>query len=108
MQKLGREPDPNKAPVEEWHFPFEVQLAFNIYKLLSDRWEGMSGSYLGKDWSTVALLLNVFEVTDKRDVIYFLKAIDSLAMQQVNDKLERDRKAEESKGKAGPRVPKTR
>ena len=73
MERLGREPDPNKAPVEEWHFPMEIQQAFNIHKLLSDKWEGMSGSYLGKDWTAVELLLNIFEVEDKKEVILFLK-----------------------------------
>ena len=93
MEKLGRAPDPTKAPVEEWHFPYEVQQTFNIHKLLSDKWEGMSGSYLGKDWTAVELLLNVFEVADRREVIVFLKNIDVLHMRQVNDNLEKERKA---------------
>tara|TARA_Y100000401_G_scaffold105989_1_gene99111 strand:- start:257 stop:598 length:342 start_codon:yes stop_codon:yes gene_type:complete len=103
MQKLGREPDVNKAPVEEWHFPFEVQQAFSIHRLLSDTWEGMSGSYLGKNWVSVELLLKVFDVTDKKEVILFLKSIDALYMQQMNDKLEKERKAKEQKAKGQAR-----
>lgn len=106
MERLGREPDPNKAPVEEWHFPLEVQQAFSIHNLLSDKWEGMSGSYLGKEWTAVELLLKILKVTDKREVILFLKTIDALHMQQMNDKLDKKRKAEEQRSKARSRTPK--
>mgnify|MGYP003657029893 CR=1 FL=1 len=48
MERLGREPDPAKAPLEKSHFPFEVQIAFFVHSLLPERWDGASGSYLGK------------------------------------------------------------
>ena len=37
-------------PLEASAFPYEVQVAFFMFDLLSDRWDGMSGMYLGKDW----------------------------------------------------------
>ena len=55
-------------------FPYEVQVAFLIHSLMPDRWDGMSGSYMGKDWSCLGSLLDIYEVEDKREITYFLKA----------------------------------
>ena len=38
-------------PLSQSEFPIEVQVAFFVFDLLSDVWEGMSGTYMGKDWS---------------------------------------------------------
>ena len=95
MEALGKEPDPEKMPLEQADFPVEVQLAFFMHSLLPDRWEGMSGSYLGKDWAAIGALLEIHNVEDRKEVIYFLKYIDLYNTNQMNDKLEKRRKADE-------------
>ena len=40
-EQLGEEPDPQKMPLTESDFPTEVQVAFFMFNLLSDVWEGM-------------------------------------------------------------------
>ena len=97
MQRLGREPDPDKMPIDERDFPYEVQLAFFIHSLLPDRWEGMSGSYLGKDWSALIGLLEIYNIDNKPIVTYFLKIIDNLYSRNVNDKMEKRQKASETR-----------
>ena len=97
MQRLGREPVPDKMPIEERDFPYEVQLAFFIHSLLPDRWEGMSGSYLGKDWSALIGLLEIYNIDNKPIVTYFLKIIDNLYSRNVNDKMEKRQKASETR-----------
>tara|TARA_B100002019_G_scaffold117207_1_gene100678 strand:+ start:288 stop:593 length:306 start_codon:yes stop_codon:yes gene_type:complete len=82
-------------------YPYEVQVAFLLHDLLPDRWEGMSGSYLGKDYSSLGLLLETWEVEDKQTCIYFIKHIEGQNSRQINDKLESKRKADERKAKAG-------
>ena len=62
-ERLGKEPDYNKLPMSEGSFPYEVQLAFFIHSLLPDRWDGMSGSYMGKDWSAIGTLLDIHNIT---------------------------------------------
>ena len=74
--RLGKEPDPNKMPMNFGNFPYEVQLAFLIYDHLPDRWEGMSGSYLGKDWGSLGALYDIHNIEDKRTVTFFLKNVD--------------------------------
>ena len=75
-------------------FPSEVQEAFLIHSCLPDRWEGMSGMFLGKDWSALGTLLDVFKIQDKKTVVWFLKAIDDRNSNSINDKVsERQKRA---------------
>jgi len=96
-ERLGKTPDFNKMPMDRVYFPFEVQLAFLIHELLPDRWEGMSGSYLGKDWSPVDTCLNIYNVKDKATVVFFLKSIDIAYSNVTNKRLAEERKKQERK-----------
>ena len=110
MERLGREPDPDKAPLEQHHFPTEVQIAFFVHSLLPERWDGASGTYLGKDWSALGAFLNVYDIQEQQVVVIFLKQIDLYNSQHINDKLEKQRKAEERRTSGSnsnlPKVPK--
>lgn len=106
MERLGREPDPNKAPIEDYHFPLEVQQAFLIHRMLSDQWDGMSGSYMGKDWAPITVFLDTYNIEDKVDVLYFIKVIDQLYTAKLNTKLEKERKTREKKSQVGIKTPK--
>ena len=52
-------------------YPYEVQLAFFIYSLLQDTWDGMSGMYMGKNMSGLGELLDIYEIEDKKTVVFF-------------------------------------
>ena len=82
-------------------FPVEVQVAFFVFDLLPDRWEGMSGSYLGKDWSSAKFLLDTYEIDDQKSTIYFLKVYETLMVNYRAEKAEQKRKAEERKSQRG-------
>jgi len=100
-EQLGEEPDPQKMPLTESAFPDEVQVAFFMFNLLSDVWEGMSGSYMGKDWSGCDLLFSIYAVEDKKQVLYFMKAYERILMNYRFEEAERKRKADERKSKSG-------
>jgi len=105
MEKLGREPDPDKAPVEDWIFPLEVQQSLVLHTILSDQWDGTNGSYLGKDWAPIAAHFDTFKITDRETVTYFLKIIDHLYTKVTNEEIEKTRKATEKKSQVGTRAP---
>jgi hypothetical protein len=84
-------------PVDDSIFPFEVQQALFVHSLLPDRWDGMSGSYMGKDWAALQGLLDIYEIEDKKSVAYFLKHIEAQNMTSVNKELKRKRDAEARK-----------
>ena len=100
-EQLGQEPDPQKMPLTESDFPAEVQVAFFMFSLLSDNWEGMSGSYLGKDWSHCSQLFEVYEVEDQKTTIYLMKLYERILMNYRAEEADRKRKAEERKAKSG-------
>lgn len=88
-------------PLETSAFPAEVQVAFFIFDLLSDRWDGQSATYLGKDWTSVPFLLDLYEVEDKKVVVYFMKTYEILIVNSKMEEAEKKRKADERKQKAG-------
>ena len=96
---MGKEIDPYKF-IRDEEFPLEVQEAMLLHSYLPDRWEGMSGQYLGKDWSALSELLDAHDVEDKRVVIFFLKYIDMYKQKSVNDEVEKKRRKQEAKLKA--------
>ena len=82
-------------PPDRAILPYEVQVAFLLHDILPDRWDGMSGSYFGKDMSALGTLLDVYEVEDKKTVVYFLKPIEAYNSQSINKKLDEQRKSKE-------------
>jgi len=92
-EQLGQEPDPDKMPLDASVLPPEVQVAFFIFDLLPDRWEGMSGMYLGKDWSSAEFLFRIYEVEDVAYVTYFAKLYESILVKHKAEESERKRKA---------------
>lgn len=100
-EQLGTEPDPQKMPLTESDFPSEVQVAFFMFNLLSDVWEGMSGSYLGKDWSHCSQLFDIYSVDDPKTTMYFMKLYERILMNHRAEESDRKRKAEERKAKSG-------
>ena len=45
-------------------YPTEVREAFDLHRLLADRWDGMSGYYMGKDLSSLGSLISIYEIED--------------------------------------------
>jgi hypothetical protein len=88
-QMLGQEPIESEIPVEMDDFPPLVQQCFSIYNILTDNWDTMGGNYLGKDYS---ILFNLFEVymVDKTEHLLALQILlhmDYVRTKMISDKL---------------------
>lgn len=88
-------------PLDSSVFPEEVQVAFFILNMLSDSWEGMSGTYMGKNWVDAEYLFNLYEVQDPKTVMYFAKMYERIVMEHRAEESEKKRKAEERRSSAG-------
>jgi len=88
-------------PLDASDFPEEVQVAFFICDMLSDRWEGMSGTYMGKDWTGIDYLISLYDIENPKIVIYFAKMYERLVVNYRAEEAERKRKAEERRAKSG-------
>ena len=97
-EQLGEEPDPEKMPPDIGDFPLEVQQAFIVHSLLPDRWEGMSGAYMGKDLSALGEIFNIYDIEDKRTVLYFLSYIIRVHSEFINQEVQRKQKQPKQMG----------
>ena len=88
-------------PLDLSDFPAEVQVAFFISGLLEDRWDGMSGTYLGKDWSNLEYFFNLYEIEEPKVILYIMKIYENVVVSDRQDEAERKRKAEERKSAGG-------
>lgn len=89
-EMLNQEPIEEEIPVEVSDFPELVQQCFVIYSMLSDIWDSMGGSYLGKDYSTVFKLLELHEITEHQETVLcleFLRHMDQVRQKLVAEKI---------------------
>ena len=87
-------------PLDSSDFPEEVQVAFFMFSLLPDYWEGMSGTYMGKHWSGVDFFFDMYNVEDPKTTLYIMKLYEIALVNYRAEEAERKRKAEERKAKS--------
>lgn len=88
-ETLGTEPVESEMPVEFGNLPLEAQQALEVYSFLPDRWEGMSGTFLGKDYSIVFNLFDTFNIehNDTRQLLLkFMAKVDSVRSEIITQK----------------------
>lgn len=87
-------------PLESSVFPEEVQVAFFIFSFLPDKWEGMSGTYMGKEWGGLEYIFELHSIQDRKTVFFFMKLYESVLIHCKAEEAEKKRKAEERKSKS--------
>ena len=100
-EQLGEEPDPTKMPLELSVFPEEVQVAFFMFSLLPDHYEGMSGTYMGKYWDGIEYFFKLYETHNPKEVLYFMKLYENELVSYRHEKAEQKRKADERRANSG-------
>lgn len=75
IEQLEKEPDPNKIPPGIEDFPFDVQKAMAIFNKLGDRIFPDIG-YLGKDYSQLPIMMDIYEVEDRKIFLETLLRLD--------------------------------
>ena len=107
MESMNKDPNPDTVKlIEGTIFPLEVIQAQEIHNVLPEIWDGMGGNYLGKDWSALGTLLTQLKVNEAKEVIAFLRLIDSFTIRKRNEEIQknskrRDLKSQVPKGKQG-------
>ena len=85
-------------PLERSDFPELVQTAFFIFDFLEDKWEGMSGMYLGKNWSSVEYFFNLYEIEEQKVIVTFMKLYERILVNyRIEQQKQQAKKAERSK-----------
>lgn len=89
-EMLGEEPIESEIPLELSDFPELVQQCFVMYGILSDNWDSMGGNYLGKDYSIVFKLFDIYQVSDPSEKLLsldFMQHIDNVRSKLISDKI---------------------
>jgi hypothetical protein len=89
-EQLGEEPLEHEIPLELSDFPELVQQCFVMYGILSDNWDSMGGNYLGKDYSIVFKLFDIYQVSDPSEKLLsldFMQHIDNVRAKLISDKI---------------------
>ena len=98
-EQTGQAVDESNLPPTLNDYPYEVQCAFMIHDILPDKYDTNMGFHMGKDWSPINTLLELYEIEDKKITIYFLQHIQA----RHSNKLNKDLKAKsKSKASSGP------
>lgn len=87
--QLGEDPIESEIPIELADFPELVQQAFSIYGVLKDCWDPMGGNYLGKDYSIVFNLFELYQLDNREEcilVLDFLQHIDRVRSKIISAK----------------------
>jgi len=78
-EQLGKEPLEEEVPATFEDFPYVVQTAMNIHAVLPDKWEGFSGTYMGKEYVLLPYLADVvYKVDNKAQLVQFVTLIDRI------------------------------
>ena len=88
-------------PLNPSDFPEEVQVAFFMFSLLPEHWEGMSGTYMGKYWDGIEYFFKLYEVDDRKTILYIMKIYESKLVNYRAEQADLKRKNEARKAKSG-------
>ena len=84
--QMGWEVDMDQLPKDPSDLPLEAQQALILLNSLPDNWEGMNGTWLGKDYSGLAAIMDIYEIDDRKTVFELLKVAESEMSKYYSDK----------------------
>jgi len=74
---MGWEPREEDIPLDSSQLSLDSQYALILSNVLPDKWEGMSGSWMGKDYSGLGTILDIYEIQNKRKVFELLQVCEA-------------------------------
>lgn len=95
-EQMGWEPDENQIPIDPSTLSLEVQHALILLNALPDKWEGMSGSWMGKDYSGLSAIMDIYEMEDRRSIFELLQICEN----ELGKYYQQKQKEQESLAKA--------
>lgn len=88
---MGWEPKEEEMPIEISSLSYEAQQALLLLNSLPDNFEGMSGSWMGKDYSGLLAIMDIYKIEDRETVFEYLKVCeDELGKFYTQKQKERD------------------
>ena len=98
-EQLQEEPVESEIPVEISDFPELIQTCLLIYSKLKDNWDPTVGKYMGKDYTIVFELFDLYSVDSVDERITLLDVMQTIDITRINISADKV-KAELSKQKS--------
>ena len=95
-EQMGWEPNEDEMPKDASHLSYNVQGALVLYNALPDIWEGMSCTWMGKDYSGLMDIMDIYSLDNKKEIFNLLKVAEGEASKFYAEK----QKQQESLSKA--------
>ena len=73
---MGVEPKEEDVPKDPSTFSLEAQQALIMLNVLPDKWEGMSGTWVGKEYAGLLDIMDLYQIEDKKQVFELLKVCE--------------------------------
>lgn len=97
---MGVEPKEEDIPKDPSTFSLEAQQALVLMNALPDNWEGMNGVWLGKDYSGLIDIMNIYGIEQQREVFELLRVCeDELGKYYAQKRKEQDQLAKAKRGR---------
>lgn len=93
-ETMGSDPVDDEIPRIYDDFTSQSQDAIDVFNLLQDKWDGASGTYLGKDLSTIDLVFRLLGIQDNSEQLLIFTLLNALIgehTEEVNRKMSEKR-----------------
>ena len=78
-EQMGWEPQEEHIPIDPSTLSLNVQQALIVFNALPDIWEGMSGSWMGKDYSGLGDIMNIYDLDNRKEIFRLLQVAEGEA-----------------------------
>lgn len=95
-EQMGWEPKEEDIPIELNTLSLDCQYAVMLLQVLPDNWEGMSGAWLGKDYSGLGDIMDIYQIENKKEVFELLQVAEA----ELGKYYDQKRKEQDSMNKA--------
>jgi len=82
-EMLNSEPIEAEIPIDFEDLHLDVQEAYSMYVMLQDNWDTMNGTYIGKNYSGLLDILELFEIDDKKTTFTLIRKIDEYRSKSI-------------------------
>ena len=98
---MGVEPKEDEIPQDPSTFSIEAQQALTLMNALPDIWEGMSGVWMGKNYTGLFDIMNLYSIDDKREVFELLKVCEEELSKYYSQRRKEQDQLSKAKAKRG-------
>ena len=97
-EQMGWEPKEEELPKDPSYLSYNIQCALVLFNALPDSYAGMSGTWVGKDYSCLEYVMNIYSMDDyKKEIFTLLKIAEVEASKFYAEKTKQQESLDKAK-----------